>query len=70
MGVAFVNYKHTHDGGTLCPFVSMATGQRSTCMEDQCEFWTRSPNDDYSTCAINLLARQLDSICYRVTRDG
>lgn len=60
--MARVNYKSRHNGSAYCPFVTAATQEWTPCIEDQCELWTI--NGDFSTCAINLIARQVDQLGY------
>ena len=66
--VSSVRYKKDHNGKTFCPIVSAACHQWSECIEDECEWWYESGNDDYSCCALLKIVRDTSSIGYAVAR--
>lgn len=64
-----VNHRRDHDDETYCPLVSMVCHKWVPCIEKQCEFWTTSKDDNYSQCAVNLIAKSSANIDFTVSHE-
>lgn len=57
-----MRYCDEHD---VCPVIS-DPHMLAPCLKERCAWWWPEKNEDYSSCAIHLVKKQLESIFFEV----